>query len=147
MPVSDVVVRLEIRGEPIAQPRPRVVTIAGRARAISAPRKHPVTDWKKRIMVALAQQFDGEILDGPIHLDVLFLMPRPKRLYRKKDPLGEVWHTSRPDADNLIKAVKDAMNSIVWKDDSQVCELVVTKKYHGKNGHPAAVVEVRCLTD
>ena len=145
--MGDSVIRLYVRGEPIPQPRPRVVTISGRARAISAPGKHPVNDWKKRIMVALATQFDGDILDGPVRLDVIFLMPRPKRLMRKKDPAGEVWHITRPDADNLIKAVKDACTGVLWQDDSQVCELIVRKRHHAKDGHPAAMVEVTCLTD
>tara|TARA_R110000824_G_scaffold35913_1_gene112067 strand:+ start:85 stop:522 length:438 start_codon:yes stop_codon:yes gene_type:complete len=145
--MAEPVIRLYIRGEPIPQPRPRVVTIGGRARAISAPSKHPVTDWKKRIMVALATQFDGDILDGPVRLDVTFLMPRPKRLMRRKDPEGEVWHTTRPDADNLVKALKDACSGVIYKDDSQVCELIVRKKHHAKGGHPAAMVEVGCLSD
>ena len=145
--MDEPVIRLYIRGEPIPQPRPRVVTIGGRARAISAPSKHPVNDWKKRIMVALATQFDGDILDGPVRLDVTFLMPRPKRLMRRKDPEGEVWHTTRPDADNLVKALKDACSGVIYKDDSQVCELIVRKKHHAKGGHPAAMVEVGCLSD
>jgi len=141
-------IRIHVRGEPIAQPRPRVVNIGGRARAISAPRKHPVNDWKRRIMVALATQFDGEPLDGPLTLDCTFLMPRPKRLYRKKDPSSKVWHISRPDLDNIIKAVKDALTGIVWRDDSQICELNIRKWHHEKEGHPAAILEVRrCLSD
>ena len=98
-------------------------------------------------MVAIEAQFDGEILDGPVQLECTFAMPRPKRLMRKKDPEGEVWHTSRPDADNLIKAVKDACTGVLWKDDSQVCEMVVRKRYHAKGGHPAAMLEIRCLKD
>ena len=140
-------IRLEIRGAPIAQPRPRVVTIAGRARAISATSKHPVKDWKKRIMVAVESQFKGEPLQGPLRLKCSFLMPRPKRLYRKKDAEGEVWSSSRPDLDNLIKAVKDALNGIVWHDDSQVASLTVEKHYHSKTGGPGAVVEIECLND
>lgn len=37
--------------------------------------------------------------------------------------------TKKPDADNIAKIVCDALNGIVWVDDSQVSELHVTKRY------------------
>jgi Holliday junction resolvase RusA-like endonuclease len=38
-------------------------------------------------------------------------------------------HTFTPDADNLGKLVKDALNGIAYKDDSQVSDLRVTKQW------------------
>ena len=57
-------------------------------------------------------------------------MPIPKSLSKKKqDELSEQWHIKRPDVDNLVKGVKDALNGYVYKDDSQVSQLFTTKKY------------------
>jgi Holliday junction resolvase RusA-like endonuclease len=39
------------------------------------------------------------------------------------------WHTGKPDADNILKAVCDALNGIVWHDDSQVAFARVLKQY------------------
>jgi Holliday junction resolvase RusA-like endonuclease len=38
--------------------------------------------------------------------------------------------TKKPDADNICKAVCDAMNGIVYKDDAQVVSLHFTKRYN-----------------
>ena len=35
----------------------------------------------------------------------------------------------KPDIDNVIKAALDAMNDVVYDDDKQVFELVVSKRY------------------
>lgn len=42
--------------------------------------------------------------------------------------MGEPY-THKPDADNVAKAVLDALNGLAYEDDSQVQELVIIKKY------------------
>lgn len=42
---------------------------------------------------------------------------------------GDIRHTSKPDADNLLKAVGDALNGIAYADDSAIVYAIVTKKY------------------
>lgn len=45
---------------------------------------------------------------------------------------GSMRHTMKPDIDNLAKAIMDGLNGIAYKDDNQVCELVI-KKVYGEN--------------
>lgn len=52
--------------------------------------------------------------------------------------LGELRHTKRPDLDNVVKAIKDGANGVVWKDDSQVDDVRASKRY----GQPRVEVEV-----
>jgi Holliday junction resolvase RusA-like endonuclease len=47
--------------------------------------------------------------------------------------------TTKPDIDNLIKAIFDAMNGVVWKDDVQVVDLAVGKRYDATPGVAVAV--------
>lgn len=65
-------------------------------------------------------------------------IPKPKgvRLYVAfafgTDDLKKVgtWRTSRPDADNLVKALMDGFKDAgVWEDDSQVASLQVDKTW------------------
>ena len=42
---------------------------------------------------------------------------------------GLVAATKKPDADNVLKAVKDGMNGIVWIDDAQAVEYRISKRY------------------
>ena len=70
---------------------------------------------------------DGELLEGPLRVLLLFVMPIPKSVKAEaRDP-----HIKKPDIDNLIKLALDAMTQSgkVWEDDNQVCELVVRKEY------------------
>jgi Holliday junction resolvase RusA-like endonuclease len=46
---------------------------------------------------------------------------------RRKD--GEIYPQVKPDLDNVMKAVLDALNGVVYADDSQVINLVATKRY------------------
>ena len=60
-------------------------------------------------------------------------MPIPKSASKKKQGAmksGEIRHTKKPDLDNCIKFVKDCLNGIAWKDDSQVVRIVAYKHYH-----------------
>jgi Holliday junction resolvase RusA-like endonuclease len=50
---------------------------------------------------------------------------------RKRDAClsGAEKHTKKPDLDNVAKAIIDGMNGIIFKDDSQITSLHVTKVY------------------
>lgn len=70
--------------------------------------------------------------EKPLELRLLikFAVPASWPQWKREAALrGEVAPTTKPDADNVIKAVKDAMNMIVWRDDCQVVDLNVSKSY------------------
>ena len=73
-------------------------------------------------------------MTGPIRLQLDFFLPRPKAHLDKHGwpkPKSPVWHPKKPDLDNLIKAVTDAITDTqrVWLDDSQVYQITATKTY------------------
>jgi len=43
--------------------------------------------------------------------------------------VGDLQPTGKPDIDNVVKAIMDALNGIAWKDDAQVTSLQVVKRY------------------
>ncbi len=45
---------------------------------------------------------------------------------------GEILPTKRPDGDNIIKVILDALNGFVYHDDAQICKIYFTKKYAEK---------------
>ena len=141
-----IVADIKVDGLPVAQPRPRVYRDkAGNVRAVSGNAR--VNQWKKLIESAVAEQYQGETVEGPSTLKVLFVLPRPKRLMRKKDPDRPIRHDRRPDLDNLVKAVKDSLRAAgVWKDDSQVCRLLAHKVYGSKQGESGARIVVLAWT-
>jgi Holliday junction resolvase RusA-like endonuclease len=42
---------------------------------------------------------------------------------------GEIRPTSKPDIDNVVKAIFDGLNGVAWRDDVQVVSLTVRKHY------------------
>lgn len=56
---------------------------------------------------------------------------RPKAHYGKNGVKKNApyWHTKKPDLDNLIKAVKDSLTGIVYRDDGQICLETANKRY------------------
>jgi Holliday junction resolvase RusA-like endonuclease len=57
---------------------------------------------------------------------------------------GEVLPTAKPDADNVVKAIFDGLNGVLWRDDVQVVDLRVRKRY---SAAPAVRVEVWAVAD
>lgn len=98
--------------------------------------------WQQRVAEAAAAVLPAARIEEPVRVDVLGLFPRPQRLMRRADPEGMVWHTSRPDRDNLDKNVLDALRTF-WRDDDQVVLGTVIKAYHAKDGRPCVVVRIR----
>jgi Holliday junction resolvase RusA-like endonuclease len=68
------------------------------------------------------------LLKGPLLVIVHFEINAPL-VYRgdKRKSLHTCPHTLRPDGDNLEKYLNDALNGIVWRDDSQIAWLVRSK--------------------
>jgi Holliday junction resolvase RusA-like endonuclease len=105
-------------------------------------RGHSFTDAKTRayetaIGWAARTAMGGKpAIEGPIHLHVTAFMPMPKKIPAER----RGWPMTTPDADNLLKAVSDACNKIVWKDDAQIVEATILKQY---SSSPAVVVVAR----
>ena len=111
-----------ITGKPIAKKRPRFFRRGPFVGAYNAQETEEGR-WK----VEAKGQITAPI-DGPVSADMLFIMPKPKGLSRKKaDAL--LHHVKKPDLDNLVKFAKDCLNGLAWRDDSQVCKLIALKIY------------------
>ena len=54
---------------------------------------------------------------------------------------GKILPVTRPDVDNYAKSLIDGMNGVVFKDDSQICDLTVRKRY----GEEKAVVRIETI--
>jgi Holliday junction resolvase RusA-like endonuclease len=71
-----------------------------------------------------------------------FVMPLPKSAHRKRNPPQEVWSIKKPDVDNLYKGIADAMEGIVYENDSQISHLVIEKKTAAQGTEAKVMIEV-----
>lgn len=131
---------LRVCGTPKAQPRPRAYVRGG---SVSIYTPSVAKAWKEDLIAGALEQLPRRTLEGPVRVDTIFLLPRPKRLMRKRDPEGRIPHTSKPDVENLYKVILDALTAAgAYVDDAQVCEGRILKFYHAKRDKPGAIITI-----
>lgn len=87
--------------------------------------------WRAIVQHAVAQAVTGPPLEGPVVLDVTFVLPRPKGHSgaRGLKPSAPAFPTTKPDATKLLRPLEDACKGMLWRDDSQIVEQIVRKRY------------------
>lgn len=82
-----------------------------------------VGPWRSVVAVTVGER-TTHVIDGPVSLDLRFVMPRPKSTPKRSTPPA----VKKPDLDKLTRAVLDALSGVAYRDDSQVVELHATKR-------------------
>lgn len=134
-------IAFEIPGPPVGKGRPRAFRMGNSVR-MHTPEK--TASYESLVKLAARQAMrDAAPAAFPVALSLVVLHPIPKSWSKRKQDAalaGTVRPTTKPDADNVAKAIADACNGIVWVDDAQVVELSVSKRY---GRAPGVMVEVR----
>lgn len=135
-----------VPGIPKAQPR---VKFASRGKFGHAYTPDSADGWKQRIAIA-AKPYIDKPLEGPIEVSVDFYFPRPLAHYTSKGelrPMSPLWHITKPDRDNLEKCLLDTLTRIgAWRDDCQVCDGPIRKRYAATHADAGASITISCLT-
>jgi Holliday junction resolvase RusA-like endonuclease len=133
---------------------PGVPASAGSKRAfVSKTGKVSVIDtckagpaWRDSVRLAAmeaakkAEPAGMTLIDEPIELHCVFYFLRPKKDYRKGKksirlrPDAPAWPTKPPDATKLMRALEDALNEVIWRDDALVVVQSARKLYANKPG-------------
>src|SRR5207244_637695 len=97
-----------------------------------------------RVAQVAAENFTQDPLTGPVVIHFTFYRQRPAAHYgtgRNSGTLkasAPVYPTTRPDALKLARGVEDALTGIVYRDDAQIVEERLFKRY----GRPGCEVKV-----
>jgi Holliday junction resolvase RusA-like endonuclease len=120
-------VTIVIGGPATAKGRPRV-TRRGFVYTPAATRR-----YEAHGRLAAQQAMDGRPpIAVPVRAEITVDLPVPMSwsVKRREAALrGDIRPTTRPDADNYVKAALDAINAIIVADDSLIVELVAAKQY------------------
>jgi len=84
---------------------------------------------------AFKEQAGGEIFQNEVSVTIFQFLPWPKNTTKKelaRIESGLAAPTKKPDNSNVAKSVEDAMNKVVFKDDAQVTDLLVRKRFSDK---------------
>ena len=81
-------------------------------------------DARTKLRAYLSKEIPEEPLTGPIHMTVIWGFPM-----KGKHQNGD-WHISKPDLDNLQKALQDVMTELgYFSDDCRISQLQASKIY------------------
>lgn len=129
--------KLEIRvlGEPKEKARHRSRFVRpkdGRPGFIQNYSDPTTAKYEHRIQHAAQQAMAGRdsLLEGPLRVTILAFRSMPNFPAWKRKAVAErtLRPTTKPDLDNLVKVV-DALNKVVWNDDSQIVDITARKYF------------------
>jgi Holliday junction resolvase RusA-like endonuclease len=110
---------LIIYGKPVGKARPRFSRKKNGGVTTFTPYETKLYEQGVKTLAQVAM-FGKEMIDGPVKVTI-------KAYFQHNKKTG--WHISRPDLDNIVKAILDGLNGVVFKDDAAVCQLIATKEY------------------
>lgn len=141
---ADCIVRIMLPGDPKGKgrPRSRIASSRGGRQFVAVYTDAKTRSYEGMLRLAGAQAMRGQRpLDRAlrVHVTATFSIPQSWSRKRQRDALaGIIRPTGRPDCDNILKTI-DALNGVVWRDDSLICECLVKKQY---GDIPSLVIEV-----
>jgi len=139
--------------EPHGEGRGRAVTVGKGSRATARIITPPATRrWRRQFaqLAAPHRPYEPYPLGTALAVDVTAVFARPayaSRLSKRDGSLlgghceGRYPHTAKPDADNVAKAVLDALSDW-WGDDAQVADLNVSKRVAALGEGPCVCVRI-----
>lgn len=121
----------EVIGAPVGKRRPKFSTVHGYAQAIK-PKEDVIYENLVKLSFQQAKPSDYNLFDKAVKMTISACFAIPKSFSKKKQKEaleGTIRPLTKPDADNIAKIICDALNDIAYKDDTQIIELAITKRY------------------
>lgn len=126
-------IQFVVYGLPIGKARPKFARLPNGSVRTYTPKK--TGSWEDNIRLQALEHRPAQLLDGPLAARITFYLPRPKSAPRRV-----TMPATKPDLDNLAKAVFDALEGIIYINDSRFVRKDLAKKF----GDPPRVeVEIR----
>lgn len=127
----DEVIRFVVPGEVVGKGRPRVVQRNGFTHSYT-PQK--TVSYENLVKLMYQEQVHGKYFDRnhelALRIDAKFAIPRSaSKRARNEMEIGWKRPTKKPDLDNAIKVIADALNGVAYYDDSQIVYVEATKHY------------------
>ena len=120
----------QVPGKPVGKGRPRA---AKRGKHITLYTPEATATYESTVALAASQAMAGQpLIDGPVEVVMRIVLPIPVSWPKRNQAgalEGKVLPVVKPDSDNVVKAVFDAINGVVWHDDTQVVDMHVRKRY------------------
>lgn len=139
-------VAFTVYGIPRPQGSKQAIAVKGRAVVVERGRE-TLRPWRASVSLA-ASEAVAELLRGPVEVELVFTLPRPKSHFRSGARSHELredapaYVSTRPDLDKLQRAVLDALSGVAIADDGQVASLLSRKVFGDRPGVAVSIREL-----
>ena len=115
-------IKITVPGRPVPKARARTVRLKGGRSVSFTPDK--TAAWELKIQAAAMEVRPEKLWDEPLRMTTEYILQRPKSKPKR------VQHpATKPDLDNLDKSVKDALEGLIYTNDSRIVESRYCKRY------------------
>ena len=129
-----------VTGQPVAKARPRM---ARRGKAVWAYTPKTTKEYEELVASSFVKKYKKfKPIEGPVSVEALIMLNAPAYVLKLWKRGAYPHHTKKPDIDNIMKSILDALNGVAWLSDSQVVEMRAAKGY---SETPEAVVTIKTL--
>lgn len=136
-------IRFTVHGDAVAQGRPRAGKSFTGKTVVYDPSKS--RDYKQYVRFVASQNRPEKPYEGQLMMQIDVYRPMPKSMAKYKQKLaleGHIRPVTKPDTSNYAKGIEDALNGVIYKDDSQIVSSVINKFYSDKPRVEVMVVEL-----
>ena len=129
-------IKFAVLGEPKGKARPRFSRYGVYTAADTATYEQLVAAECHAVMNEKDQMHAGDP-EKRYKLTVTAFFGIPKSFTKAKTIMaknGQILPNKKPDGDNILKIICDALNGVAWVDDKQVVDMRVIKKYSADGG-------------
>lgn len=122
-------IEIVVDGNPVGKGRPRFLREIGRkpypdAKTLSYEN---LVGWTAQQVMRGRPLLAGALI-VVISADIAIPKSKPKK-WRAQALARQIQPVTKPDLDNIVKGICDALNGVVYVDDSQIVELQIAKLY------------------
>lgn len=90
-------------------------------------------EYENWVKTCYLEKYNNEKpFEKALEVNIIAFFEIPKSISKKKKEQmlnNEIYPTTKPDTDNIVKSILDSLNGIAYKDDKQVVDLRVRKQY------------------
>lgn len=134
-----------VPGQPQGKGRPRIGKIGAHARMFTPAKTVAYEGLIAHAAQVVMDRAGAKLFEDAVGVNLFIDCQVPASWSQKKQRAalaGEVLPTSKPDVDNVVKAVFDGLNGVLWRDDVLVVDTRIRKRY---SSTPCVRVEVWSL--
>ena len=119
---------IEIMESITGKQRPRMNTYTGKAYTPTKTRNYEYL--VRQIFITKYPKFEPILGKVKMTIIAYFELPKKRSKLQEAEMLaGIITPTKKPDWDNIGKIISDALNKFAFKDDAQITEATIIKKY------------------